>query len=108
MLTPRSSTVLSTLATFPLLHTIRIYIPLGVAEEAARTPHIFLDEDETRAEIEAHRTNPFNPIEDSCWLENAWSLLRHEKKKNGHTPLKELHIKVGEWEREMSGGYPGS
>ncbi|KAG0651978.1 hypothetical protein D0Z07_1213 [Hyphodiscus hymeniophilus] len=98
--------ILSTLATFPLLHTIRIYIPLGVAEEAARTPHIFLDEYETSLEIEAHRKKPFNPIEDSCWLENAWSLLRHEKKKSGSTPVKELHVKVGEWEREMSGGYP--
>lgn len=98
--------ILAALAAFPLLHTIRIYIPLGVAEEAARTPHMFLDEDETRAEIEAHCRNPFNPMEDSCWLENAWSLLRHEKKKNGSRPLMELHVKVGEWEREMSSGYP--
>jgi hypothetical protein len=98
--------ILSTLATFPLLHTIRLYIPLGVADEASRTPHIFLDEDETRAEIEAHRMKPFNPIEDSGWLENAWSLLRHEKNKIGSRPLKGLHVKVGEWEREMTGGYP--
>jgi hypothetical protein len=67
---------------------------------------MFLDEDEIRAEIEAHCTNPFNPIEDSCWLENAWSLLRHEKKENGSVALKELHVKIGEWEREMSAGYP--
>jgi hypothetical protein len=98
--------ILSTLAIFPLLTTIRIYISLGVAEEAARTPHLFLDDDETLAEIEAHRSKPFNPIEDSCWLENAWALLRYNKKKNCSRPLKELHVKVGEWEREMSGGYP--
>ena len=100
--------ILSALCAFPLLHTIRIYLPLGVAEEAARTPHMFLDEDEIRAEIKAHCTNPFNPIVDSCWLENAWSLLRHEKKKNGSVPLKELHVKIGEWEREMSPGYPAA
>lgn len=98
--------ILSALAAFPYLHTIRIYLPLGVAEEAARTPHIFLDEDETRAEIEALRKNPSNSIEDSCWLEEAWSLLRYEKNKNGSCLLKELHVKVGEWEREISGGYP--
>jgi hypothetical protein len=98
--------ILAALAVFPLLHSIRIYLPLGIADEAARTPHIFLDEDEVRAEIETYRTNPFNPIEGSCWLENAWSLLRHEKKKNGSKSLKELHVKNGEWEREMSGGYP--
>ena len=98
--------MLSTLAAFPFLHTIRIYMPLGVADEAARTPHIFLDEDETRAEIELHRSKPFKPIEDSRWLENAWSLLRHEKRRNGHKPLQEMHVKLGEWEREMSGGYP--
>jgi hypothetical protein len=67
---------------------------------------MFLDEDKIRAEIEAHCTSPFNPIEDSCWLENAWSLLRHEKKENGSVALKELHAKIGEWEREMSAGYP--
>ena len=98
--------ILSALCTFPRLHTIRIYLPLGIAEEADRTPHIFLDEDEVRAEIEGHRANPVKSFEDGSWLEKTWSLLRNEKKRNGSAPLRELHVKVGEWEREMSGGFP--
>jgi hypothetical protein len=98
--------ILTSLAMFPLLRTIRICIPLGVADEANRTPYIFLDEDETRAEIEAHKAKPFSPINDPCWLENAWSLLRHEKRKNGSKPLRKLQFLVGEWERDRYGANP--
>lgn len=98
--------ILSKLAKFPRLSVIRIYFDLGIAEEAARTPWVFLDEDEAEAEVAAHQANPFHPFKDTCWLENIWSFLRNDKKEHGTVPLRELHIKVGEWEREIGAGYP--
>jgi hypothetical protein len=62
------------------LTTIEVYIPLGIANEAARTPWMFLDEEEANAEAEQHRKNPFNPMDEACWLENTWSVLRGEKR----------------------------
>ena len=79
---------------------------MGVGEEAARTPHIFLDQDEIRAEIERPSTQPINPIKDCSWLDNTWALLQHKKKTHGSCQLRELHVKIGEWERGMTDGYP--
>ena len=98
--------VLSELAKFPRLSIIGIYFDLGVAEEAARTPWVFLDDDEVKAEAASHQANPFHPFKDSGWLENMWSVLRRDKREYGAIPLRELHVKVGEWERERGGGYP--
>jgi hypothetical protein len=94
------------LATFPKLSVLRIYVPLGIAEEAARTPFVFLDDEEVKLETEQHQANPFNPLQDPLFLENSWAFLRSEKEKNGTSPLRELHLKVGEWEREMGSGFP--
>lgn len=98
--------ILCLLATIPRLSIIRLHIPLGVAEEAARTPWVVLDEEEARQEETAHKRNPYSPFQSQQWLENSWSLLDSEKKKNGTGKVKELHVKVGEWDRVLGSGYP--
>ena len=94
------------LGQFPLLSILRIYLDLGIANEAARTPWVFLDEEEARAEAASHCTNPLNSYKEYRLLETIWSVMKREKSESGAAPLKELHVKVGEWERERGGGYP--
>lgn len=97
---------LGALATVPNLQIIRLCVPLGIAEEEARTPWMFLDEEEAEHEAMQHRKRPFSPLGNEKWLENTWAVLRDEKKKCGSKRLRELHVKVGEWEREVGIGYP--
>ena len=101
--------VLSALSRFPKLSVIRLYIPLGIAKTAAYTMHMFLDEEEQDIEKKQHQDNPYSPLEDPHWLEYFWLVLKNQKTRYGTPQLRELHVKVGEWEREISGGgYPAA
>jgi hypothetical protein len=41
----------------------------------------------------------FDRTKSAVWLESIYSFLLHRKQVNNIVPLKELRIKLGEWER---------
>jgi hypothetical protein len=46
------------------------------------------------------RSNPFNRRQSASWLESIYSFLVYQRRIHKTVPLKELHIKLGEWERQ--------
>jgi len=88
----------SSLAGLAKLKIFRLYIDLGIAHEDRRMSV------PDRKKM-TYEENPFF-IENPGWLERIWAIIQSEKGKNQSVPLKELHVKVGEWDRNVSGGLP--
>jgi hypothetical protein len=110
--------ILSKLAEFPRLLIVGICFDLGIAEEAARTTWeaiekaaaLPLPDEEDNPELfgvdatfhaKPHQAPPFIPFGDSLWLENMWLTLGNEKRNNRTLLLEELHVKFGEWKRQI-------
>jgi len=98
--------MISALAKLPKLSVLRIYIPLGIAGEAAQTPWGLLEKEKSSLDVGSHKRNPLSPLDDACWLENFWSILRTEKLRYRTPALQEFHVKIGEWESKMGQGFP--
>jgi hypothetical protein len=52
----------------------------------------------------SNNTSSFSPKND-FWIEDIWSVLRYEKKARRTAPLKELRVKVGEWDKSAFRTY---
>jgi hypothetical protein len=59
---------------------------------------------DTSRESDYFPADPFNRKHYSSWLENIYSFLLYQKRVNKTVPLREVHIKLGEWERQPSMG----
>lgn len=103
--------ILQELALFNNIKKIVLYFPLRLGDEPkvpnpSEEASLISSTESSGSEIVV--TDPFNQKDCPCWLENIYSFLKYLKSVNSTAPLTELHIKLGEWEREAPMGMPAS
>jgi hypothetical protein len=122
--------IFAALAQFPNLEIVRLCLYLGL--ESRKNPNLPAPNFETTPQIGKSNSatkailpppfNPFNPFQTASMVANIWAILQHErevmraleaqsqtgdKEKMAKTKkIKELHLKIGEWEREIGFGHP--
>lgn len=97
--------ILEELAKFEKLHKVTLYFPLGLVYmswssslSSPPNPPLLLGFRDPLPSGYFH-ADPFNRKQSSAWLENIYSFLLYLKRINKTAALKELCIKLGEWER---------
>jgi hypothetical protein len=85
------------LASFPKLTQVGLHLDLGIIDAmvASRTTRNGIDKS---IQDNLNDINPFSPKNPS-WVENMWTVLRHKKEIQCTVQLKELQVKVGEWDK---------
>jgi hypothetical protein len=103
--------ILEEVAQFEKVHTLTLHFPLGLVKMASspappKGPLLLEFRDPVPSDYVA--VDPFNCRQAHSWLENTYSFLQHQRRKNNFLPFKELRVNLGEWERQPPMGLPAS
>jgi hypothetical protein len=95
---------LEELARFEKVQKLTLYLPLGLMDMSRYANPTSLLGFRLRFRdalpFDYFPADPFNRKQYSSWLENLYSFLLYQKRVNKTVPLREVHIKLGEWERQ--------
>jgi len=97
--------MISALAILPNLYILTIYIKIGSFGKQTELPCMSANKAEEISDGVQKKKNPLDPVDDDCWLENIWSVLRTEKRRHKTPTLQELHTKIRKPPRTIGVGF---
>ncbi|KAN0095825.1 hypothetical protein V8E51_016536 [Hyaloscypha variabilis] len=91
--------ILQELARFEKLQKLTLYFPLGLKDMSSHSNLPPLLDFPYPQRSHFHPDSYFDRTKSGAWLESIYSFLLHQKQVHNTVPLKELRVKLGEWER---------